>query len=391
MKIPEIRFPESSGKWVEKEFNNIFKTISTKQYQIKNSEIYTKGLYPVVDQGKNKIAGYSDNSNKLLKNKGIIIFGDHTTILKYIDFDFIVGADGVKLLKNKYDIHNLKFLYYSLIFNNIKPEGYKRHFSILKQLKLHIPPTLTEQEKIAEFLSAVDEKIEITAKKIEKLKDYKKGLLQKMLNVINGEPEIRFKEFSGKWVEKKLEELNIYISDGNYGELYPTSKEFVTEGIAFIRANNIKNLRIIKEDMRYISKEKHKILTSGHLKTNDILVTTRGEIGEIAYVDGRFENANINAQICLLRADNKTIYNKYLLYQLALNKNQFLKFQTGSALKQLPKKSLKKIKIFLPPTLEEQQKIADFLSSIDEKIELEENRLEKLKVYKKDLLQKMFV
>jgi type I restriction enzyme S subunit len=204
-------------------------------------------------------------------------------------------------------------------------------------------------------------------------------------------PEIRFPEFSGKWVEKKLGELNIYISDGNYGELYPTSKEFEKEGVPFIRANNIKDLRIINEDMKYISEEKHQILTSGHLKCGDVLVTTRGEIGEIAYVDKRFENANINAQICLLRTNNKTVYNRFLLYQLVFNKKQFLKFQTGSALKQLPKKYLKKIKIFLPPTLAEQEKIAEFLSSIDKKIELEENRLEKIKEYKKGLLQKMFV
>ena len=100
-KIPKLRFTGFSGEWKEKKLGDVLKAIPTKLYQIKNTEILENGKYKVVDQGKNKIAGYSNNIDKLFKNDEAIVFGDHTTILKYIDFDFIVGADGTKILKNK--------------------------------------------------------------------------------------------------------------------------------------------------------------------------------------------------------------------------------------------------------------------------------------------------
>ena len=92
---------------------------------------------------------------------------------------FIVGGDGVKLLKPKIDI-NLKYLYYNLIYNNINSEGYKRHFSILKNKKILIYNSIKEQEKIANFLSAVDKKIDLIQSQIDKIEEFKKGLLQQM-------------------------------------------------------------------------------------------------------------------------------------------------------------------------------------------------------------------
>ena len=107
----------------------------------------------------------------------MIIFGDHTTILKFIDFNFIVGADGTKILKNKIGV--LKYFYYFLFFNKIEPEGYKRHFSILKNIILQLPG-LEEQTKIANFLTEIDNKINHVTKQLEGTRQFKKGLLQKM-------------------------------------------------------------------------------------------------------------------------------------------------------------------------------------------------------------------
>jgi type I restriction enzyme S subunit len=178
----KIRFKNDDGSnfrnWENKQFTNVFTTIATKQYQILSSDIKEFGKFPIIDQGKEKIAGYSNNQEKLYQNKEIIVYGDHTTIIKYIDFDFIVGADGIKLLKNKFG--NLKYLYYNLVFNNISPEGYKRHFSILKNIHLQIPLSKKEQEKIADFLTAIDKKIEMVGRQIDGREKFKQGLLQKM-------------------------------------------------------------------------------------------------------------------------------------------------------------------------------------------------------------------
>ncbi len=287
-----------------------------------------------------------------------------------------------------------RFVY--LLFQRINWKKYNEASGVpslskktIEKIKISLP-LFNEQQKIANFLTSIDQKIEQLTKKEKLLVAYKKGIMQKIFS-----QEIRFRDENGEvygdWVERKLGEVGIYISDGNYGEMYPKANEMKLSGIPFIRANNIKNLTLIWNDMKYIDEKLHNLLTSGHLQTNDILVTTRGDIGMLAYVKQEFNNANINAQICLLRC-NESLNSFYLLQYLASQEgiNQFKKFQTGSALKQLPKSSLKKIK-FPDPCLSEQTKIANFLSSIDKKIEQINQQIEESKGFKKGLLQQMFV
>lgn len=176
----KLRF-DFSDEWNYVNFNNIFKSASTKKYQIKSAEIMANGDFEVIDQGKDEIAGYFNDKNKLCYELPIIIYGDHTTFVKFRDKPFIVGADGVKLLLPKID-SNLKYLFYALEYFNIKPEGYKRHFSIIKKIKLPIP-SLEEQNEISEMFSSVDNKLKYTQKQLQETKKFKKGLLQQMFVV----------------------------------------------------------------------------------------------------------------------------------------------------------------------------------------------------------------
>lgn len=174
----KLRCVEFDEKWVWLNFKDIFKTISTKKYQIKSSEINEKGLYEVVDQGQQDIAGYNDDNSKLFMKLPIIVYGDHTTFVKYRNSPFIVGADGVKLLSLAINA-DMKYMYYALDYFNIKPEGYKRHFSIIKKIDLPIP-SLNEQKYISSFFSKLDDEINFLKLQIENTKRFKKGLLQKM-------------------------------------------------------------------------------------------------------------------------------------------------------------------------------------------------------------------
>ncbi len=178
----EVRFKDERGKdypdWEGIPFTKILKVEPMKKFQIKSSEILNDGPYKVVDQGKELLAGFSDKKSKVFVTDGIIVYGDHTTIVKFVDFNFIVGADGTKVLKQTKG-ENIKYLYYCLDFNNVKAEGYKRHFSIVKQLYLPVP-CREEQQKIANFLSAIDKKIELVSEQLKQARTFKKGLLQQM-------------------------------------------------------------------------------------------------------------------------------------------------------------------------------------------------------------------
>lgn len=176
----KLRF-NFTDDWNYMNFSEIFKSVSTKKYQIKSADILDKGDFEVIDQGQDEIAGYFNDKTKLCQELPIIIYGDHTTFVKFRDKPFIVGADGVKLLIPKFNA-NPKYLFYALEHFNIKPEGYKRHFSIIKKIKLPIP-TLEEQNEISEIFTYIDIKLKYTKIQLQETEEFKKGLLQQMFIV----------------------------------------------------------------------------------------------------------------------------------------------------------------------------------------------------------------
>ncbi len=167
-------------EWEVETINNVLTPIRfPKSCKILSSEIKSFGKYPVIDQGQSFISGYSDYSEKVIsEHLPVIIFGDHTRAIKYVDFPFIIGADGTKVLKPKPD-YEAKFFFYALLFIDIPNRGYNRHFSILKEKVIPKPP-LPEQRKIAAILSTVQKAIETEDKLIERTKELKKSMMQKL-------------------------------------------------------------------------------------------------------------------------------------------------------------------------------------------------------------------
>lgn len=229
--------------------------------------------------------------------------------------------------------------------------------SHLKQLKINLPP-LAQQQRIAAIL---DKAAEIKAKReqaIAKLDELAQSTFVEMFgNVVTNDKG---------WDVAAIGDLPLFIADGNYSSKYPTASEFVESGVPFVRANNLKQLTVIEKDLRFISPEKHKELAKGHLKYKDVLVITRGEIGKVGLVPKNFENANINAQLVLMRCTNNQLQPEYLCH--LFNNRTFSKyienFQTGAALKQLPVGNLKKIKI-PRPSESMQENFAKFIKAIE--------------------------
>ncbi len=209
-KTPAIRFKGFTDTWEQREFDKVFLSFPNKNYQLQSTEYYESGKFPIIDQGKKAIIGYSDNKSKVCNKYPSIIFGDHTTELKYVDFPFIIGADGVKTLSVK-DGDTL-FQYYNLQVNNVQPTGYNRHFSMLKEISLCVP-CLAEQRQIGAYFRNLDTLITLHQRKCDKLIQFKAAMLKKMFpqNGAN-KPEIRFKGFTDAWEQRELEEV---ITVGN--------------------------------------------------------------------------------------------------------------------------------------------------------------------------------
>ena len=136
------------------------------------------GRFPIVDQGQSLIAGYWDTPEDVYDGElPIIIFGDHTRIFKFLDFPFVLGADGTKvLIPNTNDFDPL-FLYYAFLSIKIPSRGYNRHFSLLREQYIPLPP-LGEQRAIAQVLRAVQRAKETTERVIAATRELKKSLMR---------------------------------------------------------------------------------------------------------------------------------------------------------------------------------------------------------------------
>lgn len=249
-------------------------------------------------------------------------------------------------------------------------------------------PPLPEQQKIATILATWDKAISTTERLIENSTHQKKALMQQLLTGKKRLLDDEGKRFEGEWKEVKLGDLKLDISDGNYSAKYPKQADFLDTGVPFLRANNLDKGTISDTDMRFISPKQHSEITKGHLKKGDILLSTRGELGNVALVPDRHIGSNINAQLVRINTKDK-LSGKFLfqLFDYLRVTGKFESLSTGTALKQLPIGKLKILEFNLPLLIEEQQKIATVLTNANKEIELLEQQLADLQQEKKALMQ----
>ena len=254
-------------------------------------------------------------------------------------------------------------------------------------VKLKVPlPSVGEQQKIAAFLTAVDNKIEQLSKKQELLGEYKKGLMQQIFSQV-----IRFKADDGSdfpdWEEKKLGDVvSTPVSDGPH-----LTPKFVKQGVPFLSVNNLVESKIDFSNVRYISIDDHLVFSKKcKPKKGDVLLGKAASVGKVAFVETDVE-FNIWSPIAMIRPGNSN-FSKYIYYcfQTRFILNQISKFTNSSSQGNIGMGDINKIIIKLPNKLE-QTKIANLLSSIDSKIEQVGKQLRESKQFKKALLQQMFV
>jgi len=268
-------------------------------------------------------------------------------------------------------------------------------------------PSINEQSKIAKILSTADAVIEKTKAAIAKYKAIKQGMLQDLftrgIDLTNNKLRPRYEDapelykesklgmIPVAWEVERLEDTKVEILDGDRGVNYPKENDLKDSGYClFLSATNVTKNGFKFSTMQFISKERDELLGTGKLFREDIIVTTRGTIGNVVYYGNEipYNHIRINSGMILLRNNDPKIGNEYLYHFIKeiLFEFHFKDSISGTAQPQLPIKDLKKLFLIYPKP-EEQKLIAERIKAINKKLQSELTYLQKMQLLKKGLME----
>ncbi len=407
MNIPQLRFPEFVDLWDNDTLDNLTERIGdglhgTPEY-VSKSDIYFINGNNLIDgriqinetTKKVSIETFEQNDKNLNENTLLIsINGTIGSIARYNSekvmlgksvgyFNFKENPDFYYYLLNTSNIQN--YFISELTGSTIKNLSLKT----LRETKVNFPKS-PEQAKISYFLKTVDEKIQALKKKHSLLEHYKKGVMQKLFS-----QELRFKDENGndftEWEEKKLGEVG-----ETYGGLSGKTKENFGIGKPYIQYKQIfddSKIDVSRFELVDIGENENQ----NKVQFGDVFFTvsseTPNEIGMSSVLLDEIEELYLNSFCFGLRANSLEELSPYFsqyLFRSEIFRTEIIKLAQGSTRYNMSKIQLLKIEILLP-CLKEQTKIANFLSSIDKKINRTETQIQQTQTWKKGLLQKMFV
>ncbi|HCE31015.1 MAG: Restriction modification system DNA specificity domain protein [Candidatus Daviesbacteria bacterium GW2011_GWB1_39_5] len=385
-----------TNKWIQQKIGDSFEVTNGKT---NTDDAVVDGAYPLFDRSTE-----IKHSNKyLFDTEAIIIPGEGKEFIpQYYFGKFDLHQRAYAIFSKKKNQISIKFLYYWIDYN-------KRYFlkmavgSTVKSLRLYMLqnfplslPRYEGQKKIVEILSSIDEAIQKTDQIIQKTESLKQGLMRELLTKGIGHKKFKktkIGDIPEEWSVSSMLESDIEIIDGDRGVNYPKQHEFYSEGFCLFLSNrNIRNDSFDFSEPIFISQEKDKQLRKGKLNRWDVILTTRGTVGNVAIYDDSiiYDHIRINSGMLIFRA-GKSIAPEFLYYLLKspLFKERYIQLGSGSAQPQLPIGSLKNLLIPILPQ-DEQLKIVCQLKTLDLKHYSEIKQIAILKDLKNGLMQDIF-
>ena len=285
--------------WSYVDFGSAFDVLSTNGIKIPEGQYAASGRFPIIDQGKSFVGGYTDAESHVINQDGtVIVFGDHTRCFKLVNFPFAPGADGTKVLcPAPYLLP--KFAYYGCLSLKLPDRGYSRHYSFLKRSRFPIAP-IDEQRrivaKIEELFSELDKGIENLTIARKQLKTYRQAILKaafegKLCNASIAQ--------GNSWIARPLGGLIEFLTSGSRGWADYYSKH----GDIFIRAQNLKHDRLDLTDIAYVRLPQGN--TEGvrtRVRQGDVLITITGaNVTKAGLVDTELGPAYVSQHVALCR------------------------------------------------------------------------------------------
>lgn len=330
-----------------------------------------KGIYPIY--GSAGEMGFADD---FLCEAGTTIVGRKGTINKpiYVSTKFW-NVDTAFGFSPKINLIESKFLFFfcqSFNFHKLDKSTTIPSLAKTDLLKIEIPiPPLSEQQaivsKIEELLSDLENGKQQLQIAQQQLKIYRQSLLKWAFGGKLTNKNVKDGELPKGWRVEKLGNV-LKTIDGDRGPNYPKKKDFFEkEYCLFLSTKNVREDRFLFKEKMFITKEKDEQLRGGKLNLNDVVITTRGTLGNVALYNENilFKNIRINSGMLILRIIKEDL-NNYFLMKFITSPNfisQLKEKQSGTAQPQIPANILREIEIPIPPTTKEQQLIVDELES----------------------------
>ena len=403
--VPELRFKEFDGDWILKNIENVANKVTSgsrdwAQYYsdsgdkfIRMTNLPKKGIYLLLDdlkyvklpeessEGKRTSLDSGDILISITAELGKIGWVPESLGLAYIN-QHTALIKPTSEVDSKYVAYQLSTSRNNKKLNRLNDSGAKSGLNLSTIRSFSIPfPSIPEQQKIASFLSAVDEKIQQLTKKKALLEQYKKGVMQQLFS-----GQLRFKDENGNpypdWEEKLLRDLIKTIADG--GTPSTTNPNYYGGDIKWLVIDDIQNE--IYNSKQTLTSEGLAKCSSKLWEPETLIMSTGATIGELGILKIK---AATKQGICGIVV-NENSNNLFLKFWLNYNMPYMLRFAQGSSIKELRPPTILKFKI-LVPCFKEQQKIATYLSRIDTKIESVTHQITQTQTFKKGLLQQMFV
>ena len=327
-----------------KSFNEVFEDKTKYGTKIKTSEYCEMGAHLIIDQGQEQVAGYTDIEEGVFEEVPVIIFGDHTRVIKYVDKPFFLGADGVKVLRSKFKNANYKYLYYALKNARIPNTGYNRHFKWLKEVQIEYPD-YRRQENVVKILDKVSDLIETRQHEIKRLDDLIKARFVEM--------------FGDSASNEKGWKMNTFgdICTVRQGLQIPISKrltEYEEDSYEYITVQYLHG----GKEKEYIKSPKESVKCT----KDDILMTRTGNTGMVVTnVEGVFHN-----NFFLIDFDRERFEKDFLVEYLNLDLIQadITRRAGTSTIPDLNHGEFYKIKVFEPP-IDLQKEFDEFKMQVD--------------------------
>lgn len=341
-------------------FCDVMEDVTRLGEKLPTSEYKSIGKTQIIDQGKERIAGFTDREEGIFRDVPVVIFGDHTRIFKYLDKPFFLGADGVKILKCKHKSFNTKFLYHYFTSARLPNEGYNRHFKWVKTLSIPQYP-IEIQNKISSIFDKIDELRRIRKEQIDLLDTLVKSRFVEMFgDVVKNDKN---------WPIKVLPE----ISENLDFRRIPITQSVREKGaFPYYGASGIVDYvkeYIFDEDLLLISEDGANLLA----RATPIAFSISGKTW-------------VNNHAHVLRFSNMPLQ---LYVETLINLIEISNFCSGSAQPKLNQASLNGIPIPLPDD-ESLRSYHNFLRQTDKsKLALKQS-LDELNTLKKALMQKFF-